>query len=168
LGMGTGRRVPSRAHSLVRDGGAAAAVIDGGMPPFTTGGVRSRWIERDVPIASSRTQSSRFSAVPISTTHTIGGKGVAKAPMASDTAAIAKARTSRFLENLRVSDDDGLTLVGCSSGSGDGLLLIVCPKLSPECLGNLNVVSYPIVVVMQSREDRNANGSPVRVARGWC
>ena len=42
------------------------------------------------------------SAVPISTTHTIGGKGVAKAPMASEMPAMAKARASRFLENLRV------------------------------------------------------------------
>src|SRR5258707_3035087 len=42
------------------------------------------------------------SAVPRSTTHTIGGKGVAKAPMASEMPAMAKARASRFLENLRV------------------------------------------------------------------
>ena len=41
------------------------------------------------------------SAVPRSTTHTIGGKGVAKAPMASEMPATAKARTSRLLENLR-------------------------------------------------------------------
>src|SRR5262245_15333878 len=57
------------------------------------------------------------SAVPISTTHTIGGKGVAKAPMASEAAAIAKARASRFLENLRASEDGALTLVGCLPGS---------------------------------------------------
>jgi hypothetical protein len=59
LGVGTGRRVPGRTHSFVRDGGAAAAVIDGGMPPYTCfcwvpDGVRSRWIERDVPIGTLR------------------------------------------------------------------------------------------------------------------
>ena len=43
------------------------------------------------------------SAVPRSTTHTIGGKGAAKAPMASEMPAMANARASRFLENLRVS-----------------------------------------------------------------
>jgi hypothetical protein len=32
----------------------------------------------------------------------IGGKGVAKAPMASEMPAMEKARASRFLENLRV------------------------------------------------------------------
>ena len=31
--MGTGRRVPGRAHSLVRDGGGARAVIDGRREP---------------------------------------------------------------------------------------------------------------------------------------
>jgi hypothetical protein len=62
------------------------------------------------------------SAVAISTTHTTGGKGVAKAPMASETPAIAKARASRFVENLRVSEDGLLVLVGCSFGS-DGSVI---------------------------------------------
>jgi uncharacterized protein YbjT (DUF2867 family) len=43
--------------------------------------------------------SSESSAVTRSNTHTIGGKGVAKALMASEMPATAKARTSRFLEN---------------------------------------------------------------------
>ncbi len=41
------------------------------------------------------------SAVARSTTHTIGGKGVVKAPMASEMAAMAKAMASCFLENSR-------------------------------------------------------------------
>jgi len=44
---------------------------------------------------------------PKSTTHTIGGKGAAKAPMASEMPAMAKARASCFLENLISA------LVGC-------------------------------------------------------
>src|SRR5262249_55475177 len=64
-------------------------------------------------------------------THPIGGKGVAKAPMASETPAIAKARASHFLENLRVSEDGVLTLVGCSLGSSGGFisppLIVVAP-----------------------------------------
>ena len=47
---------------------------------------------------------NKSSAVPRSTAHTIGGKGVAKAPMASEMPAMAKARASRFLENLRISE----------------------------------------------------------------
>src|SRR5215475_13234225 len=62
------------------------------------------------------------STVAMSTTHTIGGKGVANAPMASDADAVAKARTSRFLENLRVSEDEVLALVGCSLGSGGSVI----------------------------------------------
>jgi hypothetical protein len=46
-----------------------------------------------------------------STTHTIGGKGVAKAPMASEMPAIAKARASRLLESLISA------LIGCLLGS---------------------------------------------------
>ena len=56
------------------------------------------------------------SAVPISTTHTIGGKGVAKAPMASEMPAMAKARASRFLENLRVFEIGVPGLLGSVGG----------------------------------------------------
>ena len=54
------------------------------------------------------------SAVPKSTTQTIGGKGVAKAPMASDMPAMAKARASRFLENLTIFEVGVPALVGGS------------------------------------------------------
>ena len=70
--------------------------------------------------------------MPISTTHTIGGKGVAKAPMASETPAIAKARASRFLENLIVSEDGLLTPVGCSLGSSGSVIRVssIVPGIS--------------------------------------
>ena len=65
------------------------------------------------------------SAVPISTSHTIGGKGVAKAPMASEMPAMAKARASRFLENLRVFEIGVPALVGCLLGSvGGGVIWV--------------------------------------------
>jgi len=65
------------------------------------------------------------SAVPISTAHTIGGKGVAKAPMASEMLAMAKARASRFLENLRVFEIGVPALVGCLLGSvGGGVIWV--------------------------------------------
>ena len=54
----------------------------------------------------STMNSSR--AVPRSTIHTIGGKGVAKAPMASEMPAMTKARASRFVENLRASKSASL------------------------------------------------------------
>src|SRR5260370_21638132 len=65
------------------------------------------------------------SAVPRSTTHTIGGKGVAKAPMASEMPAMAKARASRFLENLRVFEIGVPALIGCLLGSvGGGVIRV--------------------------------------------
>jgi hypothetical protein len=51
------------------------------------------------------------SVVAKSTTQTIGSKGVAKAPMASEMPAMAKASASRFLENLIFA------LAGCLLGS---------------------------------------------------
>src|SRR5262249_54664159 len=60
------------------------------------------------------------SAVARSTTHTIGGKGVAKAPMASEMPAMAKARASRFLENLLSAS------VGCLLGSIRGGVIWLC------------------------------------------
>jgi len=63
------------------------------------------------------------STVTRSTTHTIGGKGVAKAPMASEMPAMAKARASRFLENLRVSEIGVPALVGCLVGLADGSVI---------------------------------------------
>ena len=65
------------------------------------------------------------SAVPRSTTHTIGGKGAAKAPMASEMPAMAKARASRFLENLRVFEIGVPALVDCFLGSvGGGVIWV--------------------------------------------
>jgi hypothetical protein len=69
------------------------------------------------PLASS-------SAVPISTAHSIGGKGDTKAPTASEAAAIAKATTSRILENLRVSEEDVLRLVDCSLDSSGNVIAV--------------------------------------------
>jgi len=60
---------------------------------------------------------NRSNAVPRSTTHTSGGKGVAKAPIASEIPAMAKARTSRFLENLIAA------LVGWWVGSTGGVVI---------------------------------------------
>ena len=56
------------------------------------------------------------STVAMSTTHTSGGKGVANAPMVSERPAMAKARASRFLENLRLCEEGVLALVGCPRG----------------------------------------------------
>jgi hypothetical protein len=58
---------------------------------------------RASPGKSSHCQPSTMNssnAVPRSSTHTIGGKGVAKAPIVSEMPAMANARASRFLENL--------------------------------------------------------------------
>src|SRR5262245_22773687 len=66
---------------------------------------------------STRNSSS---AVTRSTTHTIGGKGVAKAPMASEMPAMVKARASRFLENLISAS------VGCLLGSICGGVIWLC------------------------------------------
>ena len=63
------------------------------------------------------------SAVARSTTHTRGGKGVAKAPIASEMPAIAKARASRFVANLRVFEDSVSTLVGYAIGCVDGSVI---------------------------------------------
>jgi hypothetical protein len=59
-------------------------------------------------------------AVPRSTTHTIGDARVAKAPMTSEMPAMAKARASRFFENLRAFEDDVSALVGCLPDSEGG------------------------------------------------
>ena len=68
---------------------------------------------------------NKSSAVPRSTAHTIGGKGVAKAPMASETPAMAKARASRFLENLRIFGVGAPAPLGWLLGSlGDGIIWI--------------------------------------------
>src|SRR5262245_65695906 len=64
------------------------------------------------------------SAVPRSATHPIGGRGVMKAPMASEMAAMAKARTSRFLENLRVFENGVPALIGCLLGSVGGGVIV--------------------------------------------
>jgi hypothetical protein len=56
-------------------------------------------------------------AVPRSTIHVIGGKGAAKAPIASEMPAMAKARASRFLENLIAA------LIGCLLGSIGGVVI---------------------------------------------
>src|SRR6266404_6857041 len=76
------------------------------------------------------------SAVPRSTTHTIGGKGVAKAPMASEMPAMAKARASRFLENLRVFEIGVPALIGCLLGSVGGGVIRVWSAV----IGSLGVI----------------------------
>jgi hypothetical protein len=68
------------------------------------------------------------SAVPRSTTHTIGGKGVAKAPIASEMPAMAKARASCFLENLRAFRVGVAALFGCLLGSVGGSVIIRSPR----------------------------------------
>jgi hypothetical protein len=62
-------------------------------------GIASRASPGNSSHCRPRTMNSS-SAVPKSTSHPIGGKGVTKAPMASEMPAMAKARASRFLENL--------------------------------------------------------------------
>jgi len=52
-------------------------------------------------------------AVPTSITHTIGGAGVAKAPMTSEMPPMRKARASRLFENLRVFEDAVSALGDC-------------------------------------------------------
>ena len=65
-------------------------------------------------------------AVTKSTPHAIGGSGVVKAPMTSETPAIPKAKTSCLFENLRAFDDDRVAaLVGCVLGSGGGGFIVV-------------------------------------------
>ena len=63
------------------------------------------------------------SAVPRSTAHTSGGKGVAKAPMASERPAMAKARASRFLENLGVLEEGVSALAACLLRSTGGSVM---------------------------------------------
>src|SRR5262249_23575234 len=64
------------------------------------------------------------SAVPRSATHPIGGRGVVKAPMASEMAAMAKARASRFLENLTVFENGVSALAGYLLGSVGGGVIV--------------------------------------------
>ncbi len=64
------------------------------------------------------------SAVARSATHPIGGRGVMKAPMASEMPAMTKASASCFLENLRVFEDGVSALVGCSLGSVGGGVIV--------------------------------------------
>jgi hypothetical protein len=66
----------------------------------------------------------RSSAVARSATHPIGGRGVVKAPMASEMPAMAKARASRFLENLRVFKDGVSALLACLLGSVGGGVIV--------------------------------------------
>jgi hypothetical protein len=84
-------------------------------------------------IAGPSTMNSN-SAVPRSTTHTIGGSGVAKAPMASEMPAMAKARASRFLENLRIFEIGVPALVACSLGPlGGGAIWFAPPSTPMNC-----------------------------------
>jgi hypothetical protein len=66
-------------------------------------------------------------AVTKSTPHLIGGNGVVKAPMTSETPAIPKAKTSCLFEYLRAFDDGVSALVGCILGSGCGRFIVVSP-----------------------------------------
>jgi hypothetical protein len=100
---------------------------------------------------STRNSSS---AVPRSTTHTIGGKGVAKAPMASEMPAMAKARASRFLENLRVFEIGVPALLGCFLGSvGGGVIWVWSAVIANSFviwpLGRLirSYLNHPMLVV---------------------
>ena len=97
----------------VSHGGARKCPQNGSTPKP---GIASRTSPGNSSHCRPSTRNSS-SAVPISKTHTIGGKGVAKAPMASEMPAMAKARASRFLENL-IS-----VLVGCLLGSIRGRVI---------------------------------------------
>jgi hypothetical protein len=74
---------------------------------------RLRKVCRDELFVRGHNTMNNSRAVPISTSHTIGGAGVAKAPMTSEMPAMRKARASLFFENLRVFEDAVFALVGC-------------------------------------------------------
>ena len=78
---------------------------------------------RASPGSSSHCRPSTMNsskAVPRSTTHTIGGARVAKAPTTSEMPAMVKARASRFFENLKVLEARVSALVGCLPVSEGG------------------------------------------------